>query len=102
VNFVFCVKRVIAVIDPGPKPGLTIILKKFNKFLDRITAISQFLSIDLRRKIRKKYSESIRINTTLTIIFARLNNFEMEWIIRILFARLKYILKIGKIRLSIV
>jgi hypothetical protein len=90
VDFVSYVKRVIAVTDPGPRPGLTIIFNKFDKFFDRIIIISQFLFIDLRKKIRKKYPKSIRINKTFTIIFIRLNNSEMKWLIRILLRNYNY------------
>jgi hypothetical protein len=78
VNFAFCVKRVIIIIDPDFKPGLIIIFKEFDKFFDQIIIISQFSFIDLRKRIRKKYPKLIRLNKMFKIIFARLNNSEIE------------------------
>jgi DNA ligase 4 len=84
VDFASCVKRVIAATDPGPRPGLTVTLKELDELLDRIAATSQSSSIDLRRRVREKYPEPIRMDEALAVIFARLSSSEMEWMVRIL------------------
>jgi len=78
IDFASCVKRVITATDPGPRPGLTVTLKELDELLDRIAATSPFLSIDLRRRVREKYPEPIRIDEELAVMFAGLSSLEAE------------------------
>ncbi len=68
----------MVVTNPEPKPSPNIILEELDEILDRITATSPFLSIDLRRRIKEKYTELIRINKALSSIFRRLNSSEAK------------------------
>jgi hypothetical protein len=76
MDFVFCVKHVMAVTDFEHRPSLT--LEKFDEILDRIIIISSFLSINLRKRIKKKYAKLIRINNTLSSIFRRLKSLKAK------------------------
>ncbi len=70
--------------DPEHKPGPNITLEELDEILDRITTISSFSSIDLRRRMKEKYVELIRVNDALSSIFRRLKNPKAKWMIRIL------------------
>jgi hypothetical protein len=63
-------------IDPEHRPNL--IFKEFDEILDRITIISSFSSIDLKRKIKEKYVELIRVNNALSGIFRRLKSLKTK------------------------
>jgi DNA ligase 4 len=78
IDFASCVKRVISATDPEPRPGPNVTLEKLNEILDRITATSSFSSIDLRKRMKKKYTEPIRVNNTLSSIFRRLKSPETK------------------------
>jgi hypothetical protein len=64
----------MAATDSEHRPNPNVTLEKFNEILDRITIISSFLSINLRKKIKEKYAKLIRVNNALSNIFRRLKN----------------------------
>jgi hypothetical protein len=68
----------MTITDLKPRPGPNITLEKFDEILDRIIIISSFLSIDLKKKIKKKYAKVIRVNDTLSSIFYRLKSFKAK------------------------
>jgi DNA ligase 4 len=78
MDFASCIKRVISATDPEPRPGPNVTLEELNEILDRITATSSFLFIDLRRRIKEKYAKLIRVNNTLSSIFRRLKSPEAK------------------------
>jgi hypothetical protein len=78
INFIFCVEYVMTVIDSEHRSDLSVIFEKLNEIFDRITAISSFSFIDLKKKMKEKYIESIRINNTFSSIFRRLKNSEAK------------------------
>jgi hypothetical protein len=82
IDFASCVKHIMAAIDSKHRPSLT--LEEFDEILDRIIAISSFLSIDLRRRIKKKYAKLIRVNNAFSSIFRRLKSPKAKWMVRIL------------------
>jgi hypothetical protein len=53
MDFVFYVKYVMAVIDSKHRSGPSVTLEELDEILDRITIISSFSSIDLRKRIKK-------------------------------------------------
>jgi len=56
MDFISCVEHVMTATDPEPRPGINVTLEELDEILDRIIVISSFSSIDLRRKIIKKYT----------------------------------------------
>jgi hypothetical protein len=78
MGFTSCVKRVITATDANPRPDPGVTLEGINKILDRIAAISSFSSIDLKRRVSKKYTEPIGINNALSSIFRRSGNSETK------------------------
>jgi hypothetical protein len=78
MDFIFCVKYVMAATDSEYRSDPNIILEEFDEIFDRITAILSFLSIDLKRRMKKKYIKLIRINDALSNIFRRLKNFKAK------------------------
>jgi hypothetical protein len=74
MDFASCVKHVMTATDPKHRPGFNITLEELDEILDRITVISSFLSIDLKRKIKEKYAKLIRVNNAFSSIFRRLKN----------------------------
>jgi hypothetical protein len=78
MDFASCVKHIMAVTDPEYRPGPNVILEELNEIFDRIAAISSFLFIDLRRRIKKKYVKLIRVNDTLLSIFRRLKSLKAK------------------------
>jgi len=78
IDFASCVERVMATTDPDPRPGPNVTLEDINKILDRVAAISSFSSIDLRRRVGKKYTELISINNALSSIFRRSKSSEAK------------------------
>jgi DNA ligase-4 len=84
MDFASCVKHIIAAINFKHRPDPNVTFEKLDEILDRITAISSFSSIDLKKRMKEKYAESIRVNNTLSSIFRRLKILEAKWMIRIL------------------
>jgi hypothetical protein len=82
MDFASYVKYIMITINLKYRPSLT--FEKFNEILDRITIISSFLSIDLKKKIKEKYVKLIRVNNALSSIFRRLKSFKAKWMVRIL------------------
>jgi DNA ligase-4 len=74
MDFASCVEHVMAATDPEHRPGPNVTLEKLDEILDRITATSSFSSIDLRRRMKEKYAEPIRVNDALSSIFRRLKS----------------------------
>jgi hypothetical protein len=74
MDFASCVKRVMAATDPEIRPNPTVTLRELDEILDRIATISPFSSINLRKRVREKYTEPIQINDALSSIFRRLKN----------------------------
>jgi hypothetical protein len=74
----------MTIIDPKYRPGLNVTLEKLNEILDRITVISSFSFIDLRKRMKEKYAKSIRVNNALSSIFRRLKSPEAKWMVRML------------------
>jgi DNA ligase 4 len=60
IDFVFYIKREMAAIDYKFRYNPNIILEKLNEILDQIAAISSFSTVNLRKRIKKKYEEQIR------------------------------------------
>jgi DNA ligase-4 len=75
----------MATTDPDPRPGPNVTLEDINEILDRVAATSSFSSIDLRRRVRKKYTEPISINDALSSIFRRSKSSEAKWMVCMLF-----------------
>jgi hypothetical protein len=65
MDFASCVKHIMAATDPEHRPDLNITLEKLDEILDRIAATLSFSSIDLRRRMKEKYAEPIRVNDAL-------------------------------------
>jgi DNA ligase 4 len=84
MDFASCVKHVMAVTDPERRPGPNVTLEELDEILDRIAAISSFSSIDLRRRMKEKYAELIRVNNALSSIFRRLKSPKAKWMVRML------------------
>jgi DNA ligase 4 len=81
-DFVSCVERVLATTDCKPRHGPDMTLEELDNILDQIAAMSVFLSISLREKI--KDSLLICIDYTLSRIFRALKSSEAKWIVCIL------------------
>jgi DNA ligase-4 len=84
MDFASCVEHVIAATDPEHRPGPNVTLEELDEILDRIAATSSFSSIDLRRRMKEKYAEPIRVNDALSSIFRRLKSPEAKWMVRML------------------
>jgi DNA ligase-4 len=74
----------MAATDPEVRPNLTVTLGDLDEILDRIAATSPFSSINLRRRVREKYTGPIQINGALSSIFRRLKSSEAKWMVRVL------------------
>jgi DNA ligase 4 len=84
MDFISCVKHIIVTTDSEHRPGPNVTLEEFDETLDRITTISSFLSIDLRKRVKEKYAELIRVNNAFSSIFRRLKSVKAKWMVRIL------------------
>jgi DNA ligase-4 len=84
MDFASCVEYVMAATDFEHRPGPNVTLEELDEILDRIAAISSFLSIDLRRRMKEKYAELIRVNDAFSSIFRRLKSSEAKWMVRML------------------
>jgi DNA ligase-4 len=82
MDFAFYIRRVMVVTDSQPKSDPNVIFEELDEILDRIIIISPFSFIDLKKEIKRKYTESIRINEALSNIFRRLNNSVAKWMVR--------------------
>jgi DNA ligase-4 len=78
MDFASCVEHVMAATDPEHRPSPNVTLEELDEIFDRIAAISSFSSIDLRRRMKEKYAEPIRVNDTLSSIFRRLKSPEAK------------------------
>ncbi len=68
----------MTVIDYESKHGPSVTLEEFDEILDQITAISSFLSINLRERVKEKYRGQIRVDESLSKIFRILNSSEVK------------------------
>src|SRR5450755_2557861 len=84
MDFVSCVKHVMAVTDFEHRSGPNVIFEELDEIFDRIVIISSFLFIDLRERMKEKYVELIRVNNALSSIFRRLKSPEAKWMVRML------------------
>lgn len=66
LDFVSCVERVMAVTDCEPRCSPNVTLEELDNILDQIAAISAFLSVRFKEKIRKKYGRSARPDDLLS------------------------------------
>ncbi|KAF2174725.1 hypothetical protein K469DRAFT_685747 [Zopfia rhizophila CBS 207.26] len=80
-DFASCIKHLMSATDAGTRYGSSITLEELNETLDRVTATSSFLSIELRQRIEPKYVEPIRTHDVLSRIFRRLYSSEAKWMV---------------------
>jgi hypothetical protein len=68
----------MAATDFEQRPGPGVTLLEIDKIFNRVAATSTFSSMNLKERTKEKYTESIRINNTLSVVFRRLNSLEAK------------------------
>jgi DNA ligase 4 len=84
MDFASYIKRVISATDSESRYNLNITVKKFDEIFDRIAIILSFFFVNLRKRIKEKYTESIRTDNALSGIFRVLNSSKAKWMVRML------------------
>jgi len=74
----------MAATDSEYKYSPSVTLEELDEILNQITATLSFSSVDLRERIKEKYSRSIGADNSLSRIFRVLNSSEAKWLVRIL------------------